>query len=160
MIVQNTMTSPVITLFPDTPFPEALKVMKEHRIRRIPIVNKQNKLVGIISERDLLQASPSSATSLNIWEMNYLLAKLAVRDVMTRSVVTVTPHTLLQDAASLMLKHKVGGLPVISTEQEVVGVITETDIFREFVNLLNADQSARLDTNGYREKSLLTIESQ
>jgi acetoin utilization protein AcuB len=140
MLVQDTMTTPVITLPPDAPFQEALKLMKTRKIRRIPIVDKHDKLVGIVSERDLLQASPSSATSLNIWEMNYLLSKLLVHDVMTKSVVTVTPHTMLQDAATLMMKHKIGGLPVVGADQEVVGVITETDIFKVFVDLLSTEQ--------------------
>lgn len=139
MFVRETMTSPAITLSPDIPFQTALKLMKEQKIRRIPIVNDQNKLLGIVSERDLLQASPSSATSLTIWEMNYLLSKLSIQDVMTKSVVTVTPNTILQDAASLMLKHRIGGLPVVE-DDKVVGVITETDIFRVFVELLDAEQ--------------------
>lgn len=139
MYVKDIMSSPVITLSSDTPFQKALKLMKERKIRRIPVLNQQQKLIGIVSERDLLQASPSSATSLTIWEMNYLLSKLTVTDVMSKPVIFVTPHTLVQDAASLMLKHRVGGLPVVENE-EVVGVVTETDIFKVLVELLNAEQ--------------------
>lgn len=140
MYVRDQMTTPVLTLTPDTPFLDALKLMREHKIRRIPIVNEQGKLAGIVSERDLLHAEPSPATSLSVWEMNYLLWKLRLGDVMTKAVITVTPLTKLQDAASLMIKHKIGGLPVVDAEERVVGVITETDIFKTFVALLDMEQ--------------------
>lgn len=136
--VRDKMTTPAITLAADIPYPDALKLMKEHRIRRVPIVDHKKKLIGIVSERDLLHAAPSPASSLNIWEMNYLLSKLKLTDLMTRKVISVTPGTPIQDAASLMLKHKVGGLPVLDENQHVVGVITETDIFKVFVELFNA----------------------
>ncbi|HRW07078.1 MAG TPA: CBS domain-containing protein [Caldilineaceae bacterium] len=135
--VCDRMTAPAITLGADTPYQEALKSMKEHRIRRIPIVDKKNKLIGIVSERDLLHAAPSPASSLNIWELNYLLSKLKLNDLMTKKVLTVTPETPVQEAATLMLTHKVGGLPVLDEGGCVIGVITETDIFRAFVELLN-----------------------
>lgn len=140
MLVKDHMTTPAITLTPDTPFQEALKLMRERQIRRIPIVNEHRKLVGIVSERDLLHAEPSPATSLSIWEMNYLLWKLKLGDLMSKKVIAVTPQTALQDAASLLIKHKIGGLPVVDAEQKVIGVITETDIFKAFVALLTAEQ--------------------
>lgn len=130
MLVKDHMTTPAITLTPDTPFQEALKLMRERQIRRIPIVNEHRKLVGIVSERDLLHAEPSPATSLSIWEMNYLLWKLKVGDLMSKKIIAVTPQTALQDAASLLIKHKIGGLPVVDAEQKVIGVITETDILK------------------------------
>lgn len=140
MFVKDHMTTPVITLTPETPFQEALKLMREHKIRRIPLVDEKQRLVGIVSERDLLHAEPSPATSLSIWEMNYLLWKLKLGDVMSKDVITVTPLTPLQDAASLLIKHKIGGLPVLDAERHVVGVITETDIFKAFVALLSTEQ--------------------
>lgn len=140
MFVKDQMTTPAITLTPDTPFQEALKLMREHKIRRIPIVDENQKLVGIVSERDLLHAEPSPATTLSIWEMNDLLWRLKLGDVMTKDVVVVTPLTTLQDAASLMIKHKIGGLPVIGADEQVLGVITETDIFKTFVALLTTEQ--------------------
>lgn len=140
MYVKDQMTTPVFTLTPDTPFLDALKLMRERKIRRIPIVDEQGKLLGIVSERDLLHAEPSPATSLSVWEMNYLLWKLRLGDVMTKPAVTVTPLTKLQDAASLMIKHKIGGLPVVDAEEKVIGVITETDIFKAFVALLDTEQ--------------------
>ncbi|MFZ4658806.1 MAG: CBS domain-containing protein [Caldilineaceae bacterium] len=140
MYVKDQMTAPALTLTPDTPFLDALKLMRERRIRRIPIVDTQGKLLGIVSERDLLHAEPSPATSLSVWEMNYLLWKLRLGDVMTKAVITVTPLTKLQDAASLMIKHKIGGLPVVDAEARVIGVVTETDIFKAFVALLDTEQ--------------------
>lgn len=139
MFVRERMTTPVVTLTPNTPFQDALKLMKERKIRRIPILDSHERLVGIVSERDLLHAAPSPASSLNIWEMNYLLSKLKLSDLMTRTVVTVTPGTQIQEAASLMLNHKVGGLPVLDAHQHVVGIITETDIFKVLVEKLNAE---------------------
>lgn len=140
MYVKDQMTTPAFTLTPETPFLDALKLMRERKIRRIPIVNEEGKLLGIVSERDLLHAEPSPATSLSVWEMNYLLWKLKLGDVMTKPVITVTPKTALQDAASLMIKYKIGGLPVVDDEEKVIGVITETDIFKAFVALLNTEQ--------------------
>ena len=138
MLVRDKMTSPVVTFTADIPFQEALNLMKQRSIRRIPIVDNSSngQLIGIVSERDLLHAAPSPATSLNIWEMNYLLSKLKLGDLMTKRVVTVTPETPLQEAAALMLKHKVGGLPVLNGDRTIAGIITETDIFRAFVELL------------------------
>lgn len=135
MRVRSYMSSPAITIPTDTPFADALKLMKEKRIRRLPVVDSRDRLAGIVSERDLLHAAPSDATSLSIWEVNYLLTKLKVKELMTAEVVTVTPQSTLEDAASLMLEHKIGGLPVVDDEQHVIGVITETDIFKAFVAL-------------------------
>jgi acetoin utilization protein AcuB len=140
MFVRDHMTTPVISLTPETPFQEALKLMREHKIRRIPIVDEKQRLVGIVSERDLLHAEPSPATSLSVWEMNYLLWKLKLGDVMSKPVIAVTPLTTLQDAASLLIKHKIGGLPVVDPDGRVIGVITETDIFKAFVALLTTEQ--------------------
>lgn len=137
MYVRDKMTTPALTLSAATVFQEALNVMKEHKIRRIPIVNSREQLIGIVSERDLLHAAPSPASSLNIWEMNYLLSKLKLNDLMTKQVITVTPATPIREAASLMIQHKVGGLPVLDEERHVIGVITETDIFKTFVELLS-----------------------
>ncbi len=136
MLVKERMSSPAITLPLDTPFQDALRVMREHAIRRIPIVDQSNRLAGIVSERDLLHAAPSPATSLSVWELNYLLWKLTVNEVMTKNVLSVNPETPLQEAARLMLTKKIGGLPVIDSANHVVGVITESDIFRAFVEIV------------------------
>lgn len=136
MIVQEQMSSPAITIAPETPFQDALKLMRQKRIRRLPVVNRSGELVGIVSERDLLYATPSPASSLSIWELNYLLSQLQVQNMMTKRVVTVTPQTPLVEAAELMAEHKFGGLPVVDDNNYVVGVITETDLFRTFVEVM------------------------
>lgn len=138
MLVKKRMSSPVITVEPDLPIMQALELMKKHRIRRTPVI-KNGKLIGIISDKDLLNAAPSDATSLSVWELNYLLAKITVSEIMTRDVVTVTEDTPIEEAAYLMDEHKIGGLPVMSNG-ELVGLITETDLFRIFLELMGAQQ--------------------
>jgi acetoin utilization protein AcuB len=104
----------------------------------MPVVDKNGKLVGIVSDKDLLQASPSPATSLSVWEITYLLSKLKVSDVMTRKVITVKGDTPLEDAARIMADNKIGGLPVVNATGVVVGIITETDIFKSFIEFFGA----------------------
>jgi acetoin utilization protein AcuB len=130
------MTAPVITVDVDTPFQEALRLMQERKFRRLPVVDGAGKLVGIVSERDLLHAAPSQATSLSVWEVNYLLWKLRVADVMTERVVTVTPELPIEDAAQIMVTSKIGGLPVVDSSGNLVGMITETDVFKAFTEML------------------------
>jgi len=141
MFVRDRMSSPAVTVTPDTPFQDALKLMRDHRFRRLPVVNKRDKLVGIVSERDLLYASPSPATSLSIWEITYLLSKIQVRKIMTKEVITTTPDTPIENAAHLMADNKIGGLPVVDERNRVVGVITETDIFKTFVEMFAGGHS-------------------
>jgi acetoin utilization protein AcuB len=138
------MSSPVVTVTPDTPFQVALKTMHEHKFRRLPVVDKHGRLAGIVSERDLLHASPSPASSLSVWEMNYLLAKLTVQQVMTRAIIITSPETPIEHAASLMVANKIGGLPVVDENDHVVGVITETDIFKAFVEMIDGKDGIRL----------------
>ena len=141
MLVSDRMSSPVVTVAPETPFQDALKLMQDHRFRRLPVVDKKGNLVGIVSERDLLYASPSPATSLSIWEINYLLSKLEVREIMTEEVITTTPDTPIEDAAHLMVDHKIGGLPVLDDQNRVAGIITETDIYRTFVEMFGGGRT-------------------
>lgn len=140
MFVRNRMTAPAIAVTPETPFQEALKLMQERHFRRLPIVDAAGKLLGMVSERDLLHAAPSPATSLSVWEMNYLLSKLTVGELMTRRVVTVSPDDTIEEAARLMVEHRVGGLPVVDESRHVVGVVTETDIFKAFVEMFGGGQ--------------------
>ena len=140
MLVRDRMSSPVITVTQETPFQEALQIMRERKFRRLPIVDKQQRLIGIVAERDLLHASPSPATSLSVWEMNYLLWKLKIGDIMTTRVVSVSPDIPIEEAAKLMVEHRIGGLPVVDERQHVVGVITETDIFKAFVSILGSER--------------------
>ncbi|MGC8856388.1 MAG: CBS domain-containing protein [Anaerolineae bacterium] len=136
MLVGERMSRPVITISPDLPIHVALDMFKREHIRRAPVV-KDGKLIGIVSEKDLLNASPSPATSLSIWEMNYLLSKITVKEVMTKDVLTVTEDTPIEEAARIMADNKIGGLPVVS-DGNVVGIITETDLFKIFLELMGA----------------------
>jgi len=138
MLVGERMTSPVLFVTPDMPVQDALAQMRKERVSRYPVM-KKGKLVGIVSEDDLLNASPSDVTSLSVWEINYLLSKITVERVMTKEVVTVTEDTPLEEAARLMADNRIGGIPVLRGE-EVVGIITQTDIFRIFLNMLGGRQ--------------------
>ncbi len=137
MLVKERMTRQAIVAAPDLPILEALHLMRQEHIRRLPVVDKNGRLVGIVSDRDLLLASPSPATSLSAWELTHLLAKITLRDVMSKKVITVTEDTPLEDAARIMADSKIGGLPVIRNGA-LVGIITETDLFKLFLELLGA----------------------
>lgn len=127
--VREWMTSPAISVVPTTPISEAHWLMREHSIRRLPVVDNQ-QLVGIITLGDVREASPSDATTLSIWELNYLWAQLTVEKVMSRQVQTIHPDDLILEAASIMLEKKISGLPVLDQQGRLVGMITESDIFR------------------------------
>jgi acetoin utilization protein AcuB len=131
------MSHPVTTVHPETPMQDALNLMRTERIRRLPVVDKHGRLVGIVSERDLLHAAPSDATSLSIWEIHYLLSKITIEKIMTRQVITIREDTPLEEAARLMADRKIGGLPVVRDGQ-VVGIVTETDLFKVFLEMLGA----------------------
>ena len=126
--VRDWMTPHPITIVPKTTLPDAHKLMQESKIRRLPVVDRW-RLVGIVTLGDVREAQPSDAIALSIYELNYLLSKLTVDKIMTREPLTITPEATIHDAARLMLKHKIGGLPVMESER-LVGIITESDIFR------------------------------
>ena len=137
MLVKERMSYPVITIHPELPMQDALSLMLKEQIRRLPIVDKHGRLIGIVSERDLLHASPSNATSLNVWELNYLLSKTTVAEIMTSNVISINEDTPIEEAARIMADNKIGGLTVVRDEK-VVGIITETDLFKIFLELLGA----------------------
>jgi len=145
MLVKERMSHPVITVHPELPIMEALNRMREEHVRRFPVVDKRGRLVGIVSERDLLHAAPSDVTSLSIWEVHYLVSKVTVERVMTRKVTTITEDTPLEEAARIMADHKIGALPVVRGV-DVVGIITETDLFRVLLEMMAArEPGVRLD---------------
>ncbi len=137
MLVRERMSRNPYTISVDAPMEEALKQMRDNSFRHLPVVDKSGKLVGIVSETDLLYASPTSTTSLSVYEMQYLLSRLTVGQVMTKDVITVTEDTPVEDAASIMTDHKIGGLPVLR-DGEIIGIITETDLFKLFLEILGA----------------------
>lgn len=135
MLVRERMTSNPVIAAPDTSVPDALRLMREKRVRRLPVLDVHHRLVGIVSDKDLLLASPSPATSLAVWEIPELLARLKVEKVMTREVITVTEETPLEEAARIMADNRIGGLPVMR-DHALVGIITETDLFKVLLELL------------------------
>ena len=136
MLVRDVMTRNLITVDPETSFTDALKIMRENRIRRLPVL-EDGKLVGIVTEKDILYASPSKATTLDVWELHYLLNKLKIREIMTRDVVTIQEDTPVEEAAKIMVDNKIGALPVVKGD-ELVGIITETDIFKVFLEMFGS----------------------
>ena len=139
MLVGERMTHPVVFIAPEMTIVDALQLMKKENIRRTPVV-KSGKLVGIVSDKDLLNASPSQATSLSVWELNYLVSKITVAEVMTKEVIFVNEDTPIEEAARIMADNKIGGLPVMR-DSGVVGIITETDLFRLLLELTGAREA-------------------
>jgi acetoin utilization protein AcuB len=140
MLVGERMSRPVISVTPDASINDVLAMFRKEHIRRAPVM-KDTKLVGIVSERDLLNASPSPVTTLSIWEMNYLISKVKVKDVMSKKVITVDQDTPIEEAAKIMADKKIGGVPVVSAGK-VVGMITETDLFKVLLELMGARQKS------------------
>lgn len=138
MLVGERMSKNLVTISRQTGVDDALRLMRDKNIRRLPVVDKQGKLVGIVSDKDLYLASPSPASSLDIFELRYLLARLSVEKIMSSPVITVQPDTPLEEAARIMADKKIGGLPVLDVDQNLVGIITESDLFKLFVDLLGA----------------------
>jgi acetoin utilization protein AcuB len=139
MLVRERMSSNPATVTADMPITEALRLLRDKQVRRLPVLDAKGGLIGIVSEKDLLYASPSPATSLSIYEMHYLLARLQVREVMATEVITVEPDVPVEEAARIMVDHKIGGLPVMEAGR-MVGIITQTDIFEVFLELFGARQ--------------------
>ncbi len=156
MLVKDRMTPNPITVTPDTSVSEALNLMRQNKVRRMPVVDKRGQLLGIVAEKDLLYASPSPATSLNVYEIGYLLSKLKVKEIMTKDIVTATEDLPLEDAARIMVDHAVGGLPVVR-QGIVVGIITETDIFKVMMEMMGArDEGIRMSLSVNDEPGMLS----
>lgn len=144
MFVINRMTKNPMTVTADTKVDEVAHLMKKHNFRRLPVVD-DGKLVGFLSDSDLMRVAPSPATTLSRYEINSLLAKISVRDIMKKDVVSVNVDATIEEAALIMYKNKIGGMPVVSNMGAVVGVITETDIFKTFVDVMGlADGKTRI----------------
>ena len=134
MIVRELMTGAVITAPPWMPILEARNLMVKERIRHLPVRAPGGELLGMITDRDIRLNLPSQATSLSVWEINHLLAKLAVDEVMTQAVITVGPDRPAREAARLMVEHQIGALPV-EDGGCLVGIVTETDLLRAFIRM-------------------------
>lgn len=144
MAVKDFMTRKVVYVSPDTTVAHTADMIREQGLRRLPVI-ENDRLVGVVTERTMAEASPSKVTSLSIYEMNYLLNKTKIRDIMARDVVTVSPYASLEDAVYAMMKNQVGILPVVEAGQ-VFGVITEKDVFKAF-----------LEVSGYGEEGIRVI---
>jgi acetoin utilization protein AcuB len=135
MLVKDWMSPAPLTVSPETPVLEALRLLKERGFRRLPVV-EGSKLIGIVTDKDLKDAMPSKATTLSVWELNYLLSKLTVREVMATEVLTVNSLETLEDAALRMQERKLGGMPVLDNAGALVGILTITDVLGALVRVL------------------------
>ena len=136
MLIKERMSHPVISLPPDMPVHDARNLFSQEGIRRAPVV-KNGELIGIVSKQDLIDASPTKATSLSRWEINYLLSKLTVSEIMTKEVITIDESMPIEQAARIMVDEKIGGVPV-TRNGKVAGMITETDLFKVFLEMMGA----------------------
>lgn len=139
MLVADRMTKHPLTISQDESLSSAHRYMQDQHVRHLPVVDKTGTMVGVVTEDDLLKAEPSGVTLLSVWEINSLLTRVKVKDVMVREVITATEDMPIEDAAHLMLEHKIGCLPVMR-DGKLVGIITESDIFRTFMELFSARQ--------------------
>lgn len=134
MKIKHWMTKDPITVTPDTLAVEAQKIMKDNKFRRLPVVEK-GKLVGIVTFRNLIEAAPSPATTLSIHELNYLIMRIKVKDLMKKNVITLSPEDTVIDAIALGTKKDIGGFPVVDGQGKVVGIVTESQIGRAMMSL-------------------------
>lgn len=134
MLVKNWMSKNVITIDADDSMQDATRLLKEYSIRMLPVM-KKNKLVGIVTDRDLKKASASDATTLEIHELLYLLTKIKVKDIMTKDPITVPPDYTVEETARVLLDSKISGAPVVDNNGQVVGAITQSDLFRVLISL-------------------------
>ena len=139
MYIKNRMTSDPYTLEKGASITDAISLMHEKNLRRIPVV-ENGKAVGIITKSDIQSVSPTKATSLSIYEMNYILTKTSVGDAMTKDPITIKPESLLEEAAVLMRKNRISGLIVVDDDNNVVGIITESDIFDAFIDMFGMNE--------------------
>lgn len=134
LLVENWMNPNVITVDADDSMLDATKLLKEHNIRHLPVLEK-GKLVGVITDRDLKRASPSDATSLEAHELLYLIANIKVREIMTKNPITVPYNYTIEEAAEILLQAKISGMPVVDKDGDVIGTITQTDLFKVLISL-------------------------
>ena len=127
-LIKDHMTAPVISISASTSLAETHKIMADNKVRRLPVV-EDDRLIGIVSLNDVLEAKPSGASSLSVWELNYLVANLKIKDIMCSNVFSIAPNATIGDAAKMMLDKKFSGIPV-TDGSKLVGIITESDIFR------------------------------
>ncbi len=134
MLVKNWMSKPAITIDKHSSMQEAMNLMKTHRISMLPVIDKKH-LVGVVTDRDLKKASPSSATTLEIHELLYLLTTIEIKDIMSSKPISVPPDFTIEETAEILLLNKISGVPVVDKDGSVVGVITHSDLFKVIISL-------------------------
>jgi len=139
MLVKDWMTKDPVTITDETSMMKAIHLMKERRFRRLPVV-RQGKLVGMVTDRDLKEASPSKATTLDVHELYYLLAELKIKEIMSQNPLSVSPEDTVEHAAQLMLEKTISGLPVVDATGNLAGIITQSDVFKAFIHITGIDQ--------------------
>lgn len=135
MLVGNWMSKELVTVTPDTSMMRASKVMKDKNVRGLSVVDKDGYLLGIVTDRDIKEASPSKATTLDVHELYYLLSEIKVQDIMSSNLITIKAQDSVEKAAVLMLDNKIGGLPVVDDAGKLVGVITQSDVFKVLISI-------------------------
>ncbi len=130
--VREWMTAPVVSTTPSATIIEADRTMQEYGVRRLPVV-RNGKVVGIVTKGDVREARASTANSLSIWELNYLVARLKVEQIMSTNVFTISPDADIAEAAEIMMNQKISGVPVVASDGDLIGIITESDIFRMLI---------------------------
>ena len=134
MLIRNFMTKNVITIDDEESMPKAVQLLKQHKISMMPVTH-QGKLVGVITDRDLKQASPSEATDLEIHELKYLLNKIKIKDIMTKQVITIPPDYTIEEAAEILMNRDISGAPVVNDQGQMEGIITSTDLYKALIAL-------------------------
>jgi len=151
MLVKDRMSHPVITVMPHESLDDAANVMAREHVSRLPVVDKRGKLVGIISEKQIMRYSPSEATTLDQYEIQGIMNRIQVEKVMTKEVITVTPDTPFEEAARIMADKEISGIPVMSGDS-LVGIIAETDLFKAFLEVLGArEPGVRLTVSMHKD---------
>jgi acetoin utilization protein AcuB len=141
MLIQDWMAKDVMTVDENTSLMRATRIMKENKIRRLPVVS-HGKLIGIITDRDVKDASPSKTTSLDIHELYYLLSEMKVKDIMTKTPLTLSGKETLEKAALIMLNSRISGLPVVDDGGHLIGLLSETDVLRGFIHMTGIKDNA------------------
>jgi acetoin utilization protein AcuB len=160
MFVRDRMSHPVITVTPQESLDDAWKIMTEERISRLPVVDKRGKLVGIISEKQILRYSPSAATTLDVFEIQGVMNSMTVERVMTKDVITISPETPIEEAARIMADNEISGIPVMNGDS-LVGIIAESDLFKTFLEVLGArEPGVRLTVSMQKSPGSLACLSQ
>ncbi len=150
MFVRGCMTVNPYTITENAPIFEAGELLRKNDIARLPVV-KDGKVIGIITREDLLKVSPSAATTLSVWELNYVLGKLQVKDAMTKNPITISPDATLEEAAMIMREKGVGALPVVENGK-LIGIITESDIFDAFLDLMGLKMTGTRLTINFEDR--------